>query len=446
MAFGSHLGRYADRTPRSRALHESAQRWMPGGNTRSSIFIDPYPFYVTKGEGARVWDADGHALLDFNGNYTVLVLGHAPEPVVSAVKSLAGDGICFPGPSEHEIDLARILIERVESCEQIRFTNSGTEATMMALRGARAFTGRAKVAKFEGAFHGSHDWVQVSTSPGLQEAGSRHAPLSVATGAGVPQTVLDHVVVLPWNDPEACVELIEREARELACVICEPMLGIGGLVAAAPGFLERVREVTARLGIVMILDEVMTYRVAPGGMQSKLGLIPDLTTFGKIIGGGFPIGGFGGRADIMAVFDPRGGHPPVVQGGTFNANPLTMAAGVATLNALTPAVYEHLDRLGERLRNAVERLFAARQTDAQITGEGSLFCLHWTSEPIVSYRSTRPRDPEQPMRTYVGLLNEDIVLSQRGLGCLCAAMEDSDVDRFVGGLDRVLELEKDAGR
>jgi glutamate-1-semialdehyde 2,1-aminomutase len=442
MSLHELIGDYQAKTPRSRALFEEAQRVLPGGNTRTTIFIDPYPFYAVRGSGARIWDADGHERLDFNGNYTSLILGHAPPAVVAAVQEVAARGLSFPAPSEHELRLAETLARRVPSCEQVRFTNSGTEATLMAIRGARAHTGRAKIAKFEGSYHGTHDWVQVSITPPVEGAGSRKRPRAVPAGAGVPDAVLKQVVVLPWNDPDAAVKLIEKHARDLACVLCEPVQGAAGVIPPADGLLQTLREVTARHGIVLVFDEVITFRLGPGGAQGRFGVTPDMTTFGKIIGGGLPVGAFGGRADVMAVFDPRGGKPKVAQGGTFNANPLTMAAGLATLAALTPEAYAELDRLGEALREKVRALFRARRIKAQVTGVGSLFCLHWTPKRVVDFRSSRPVDPEQPLRTYVGLLNDGVLLSQRGMGAISTAMGDAEVDRFVDALGKVLDAEE----
>ncbi len=442
MSLQELIGDYQAKTPRSRALFEEARRVLPGGNTRTTIFIDPYPFYAVRGVGPRIWDADGHERLDFNGNYTSLILGHAPPAVVAAVQDAAARGLSFPAPSEHELRLAERLTERVPSCDQVRFANSGTEATMLAIRGARAFTGRQKIAKFEGSYHGTHDWVQVSITPPVEGAGSRRRPKPVAAGAGVPDAVLKNVVVLPWNDEAGALGLIEKHARDLAAVICEPVQGAAGIIPPAPGFLAALRAATSRLGIVLIFDEVITFRLGPGGAQALFGVTPDMTTFGKIIGGGLPVGAFGGRADVMAVFDPRGGKPRVAQGGTFNANPLTMAAGLATLTALTPDVYAELDRLGRSLRDKVSGLFRARKVKAQVTGVGSLFCLHWTPKRIVDFRSSRPVDPEQPLRTYIGLLNEGILLSQRGMGAVSTAMHDGEIERFVDALGKVLDAEE----
>src|SRR5439155_17016571 len=355
MSIDKELSEYTTKTGRSRVLHEEALAVMPGGNSHTTTFFDPYPFAIQRGQGAHVWDADGVGRLDFNGNYTSLILGHAPPDVVKAVQQAAENGLSFPGPTEYEVRLAEALTRRVPSVQAIRFTNSGTEATMNAVRLARAFTGRAKIAKFEGAFHGTHDWVMVSVSPDPKAAGNRKRPKPIAGSAGRPPAVLKHVVVLPWNDQEACAEILAKDGEQIAALIVDPILCNAGLIAPAEGFLPWLREETQRRGIVLIFDEVISFRVAWGGAQEHFGVRPDLTTLGKIIGGGLPVGAFGGRRDIMAYYDPRQGAARISQGGTFNANPVTMAAGLATLNALTPEAYTRLDALGERLRGGVSR-------------------------------------------------------------------------------------------
>ncbi|MBI1964415.1 MAG: aspartate aminotransferase family protein [Candidatus Rokubacteria bacterium] len=438
MSLDKEVAEYTAKTARSRALHEEALAVMPGGNSRTTTFFDPYPFYAARGQGAHIWDADGNDRLDFNGNYTSLILGHAPPDVVKAAQQAIESGLSFPGPTEWEVRLAEMLARRVPSVEQVRFTNSGTEATMNAVRLARAFTGRPKIAKFEGAYHGTHDWVLVSVAPDPKTAGNRRHPKPVPASAGVPPAVLKHTVVLPWNDAEACEQILAAEAANLAAVLVDPLLGIGGVIPPADGFLQRLREITERHGIVLIFDEVISFRVAWGGAQERFGVRPDLTTFGKIIGGGLAVGAFGGRADLMSFYDPRRGAARISHGGTFNANPATMAAGVATLNALTPEAYARLDALGERLRGGITRLLAGTRRKGQVSGVGSLFCLHWTTEPLTDYRSSRPKDAEQPLRMFVGLVNEGILLTQRGLGACSLPMTDEDVDRFVNALARVL--------
>src|SRR5216683_7413271 len=430
---------YKAKTSRSRQMYEEALRVMPGGNSRTTTFFDPYPFYITRGQGARIWDADGAERLDFNGNYTSLILGHAHPSVVEAITEQATRGMSFPGPSEHEVKLAGVLTTRIPSMEVVRFTNSGTEATMNAVRVARAFTGRSKIAKFEGAYHGTHDWVLVSVSPDVEKAGSRKRPKSLAYSSGVPDTVLKHTIVLPWNDAEACVKILEKHGGDIAGLIVDPLLANAGMLLPQPGFLESLREVTERLGILLIFDEVISFRVAPGGAQARFGVRPDLTTLGKIIGGGLAVGAFGGRAEVMNYYDPRDGKGRINHGGTFNANPLTMAGGVATMDQLTPEAYARLEALGDRLRDGVRRFLRKKAYAGQITGVGSLFWLHHTKKKLSDYRSARPDDPQAPARTFLGLVNEGVLLSQRGLGACSLAMTDADVDRFVETLGRVLQ-------
>ena len=441
MSLDKEVTEYASKTSRSRALHEEAVAVMPGGNSRTTTFFDPYPFYFQRGQGAHIWDVDGTERVDFNNNYTSLVLGHATPDVVKAVQAAAESGLSFPGPTEHEIRLAEMLVRRVPSVESLRFTNSGTEATMNAVRLARAFTGRPKLAKFEGAFHGTHDWVMVSVSGDTKAWGNRRRPKPVAWSDGIPPAVLKHTVVLPWNDPEACEEILAKEASSIAAVIVDPFMCNAGLLPPIDGFLSKLREVTERHGILLILDEVISFRTAWGGAQERLGVRPDLTTFGKVIGGGLPVGAFGGRRDVMAYYDPRKGGARISQGGTFNANPVTMAAGVATLNALTPEAYTRLDVLGDRLRGAVTRLLGNMRRRAQVSGVGSLFWLHWTSETLTDYRSIKAKDVEMPLRVFMGMLNEGILVTPRGLGACSLAMGDEEVDRFVNALARVLSRE-----
>jgi glutamate-1-semialdehyde 2,1-aminomutase len=250
--------------------------------------------------------------------------------------------------------------------------------------------------------------------------------------------VLKHVVVLPWNDAGACEAIIEKEAPHLAAVLVDPLLGIGGIIPPVDGFLERLRAVTERHGVLLIFDEVISFRVAMGGAQERFAVRPDLTTLGKIIGGGLAIGAFGGRRDIMEYYDPRRGRARISQGGTFNANPVTMAAGIATMDALTTEAYERLDALGERLRSGITALLEGTRRKGQVTGLGSLFCLHWTSGPVTDYRSSRSKDSSAAMRVFLGLLNEGILMTQRGMGAISLAMTEDDIDRFVNALARVL--------
>src|SRR6266849_2054710 len=296
---------YRQTTGGSRALHERAVAVMPGGTTRTTTYFDPYPLYIERGEGCRVWDADGTERIDLLGNYTAMILGHAAPKVVEAIRAQAARGTGFAAANPIEVQLATLLCERVPSLDMVRFCNSGTEATMFAMRLARAFTGRAKIARIEGGYHGTHDYAEVSTHPMASEAGAPDAPIARPDSIGTPDWALEQTVVLPFNNPDAAEAIIRREGRQLAAVILEPIIGAGGVIAATDEFLQRLRSVTKELGILLIFDEVISFRVGPGGAQQLYGVTPDLTTLGKIIGGGLPVAAFGGRADVMELLDPR---------------------------------------------------------------------------------------------------------------------------------------------
>lgn len=345
---------YRQTTPASRAMHEKAVAAMPGGTTRTTTYIDPYPLYIERGEGCREWDVDGTGRIDMLGNYTAMILGHAHPKVVEAIRRQAERGTGFAAANPLEVQLATLPCEQVPSLEAVRFCSTGTEATMFAMRLARAFTGRPKIARMEGGYHGTHDYAEVSTHPVLSEAGPPDAPVAQPDSPGTPRWVLEQTVVLPLNNADASEAILRRHAREVAAVILEPVIGAGGVIAATPQFLRRLRSVTKELGMLLIFDEVITLRLAPGGAQQMYGVKPDLTTMGKIIGGGLPVAAFGGRADVMALLDPRR-KGSLAQGGTCNGNPLGMAAGLAAMTELTPDVYEHLNRRGARVAELLGR-------------------------------------------------------------------------------------------
>nr|MBA3415017.1 aspartate aminotransferase family protein [Chloroflexia bacterium] len=333
----------------SARLHQRALRVMPGGNTRTTVHRDPYPPYAAKGYGQTIVDVEGQERIDFLNNYTSLIHGHAHPDVVAAVVDQVHRGSSFGLPTRHEVDLAELLVDRIASVDQVRFTNSGTEAVMMALQAARAYTGRPMIAKFEGAYHGAYDFAAVSTSIPAGQAGDAE-PAATPHAVGTPDAVVDGVAVARYNDIEGLERVVARHKDRLAAVLVDLMPWRMGLIAAEAAFVHALREMTRAHGILLIVDEVITLRVAPGGAQALYGVTPDLTTMGKVIGGGFPVGAVGGRAEVMAVFDPRGGQPKVPHGGTFTANPVTMAAGLATMRKLTPDAYRRLDEHGAELR------------------------------------------------------------------------------------------------
>src|SRR5499427_8038092 len=439
--------RYADPDSHSARLHRQATTVMPGGNSRTTVHMAPYPPYAAEGQGCFVVDVDGDRRLDLLNNYTALIHGHAHPAITAAATARLARGTSFPLPTAEEVELASLLVDRLPAVEQVRFTNSGSEAVMMAIKAARGFTGRPKIAKFEGAYHGSYDYAEVSLSSSPETWGSLAAPASTAYSKGTPPAVLEDVVVLPFNHTEHAVARIEREARHLAAVLVDPVPNRVGLVPARTEFLQALRDVTRAHGIVLIFDEVISFRVGYHGAQGALGVTPDMTTLGKIIGGGFPVGALAGRADVMAVFDPtRGGPPPAPHGGTFNANPVTMAAGLAAMRLLTPDAYARLDDLGAKLRASLDDCFKQAGVPGRVTGLGSLFRLHAVDRELSDYRSTRatPAESERLVRLVRRLMEHGVLMSITGLGCLSTPMGDAELEGLVETFAAVLEMEKNA--
>jgi glutamate-1-semialdehyde 2,1-aminomutase len=420
-------------------LSERARKVMPGGNTRTTVFQAPYPPYAVRGSGSVVVDADGQARYDFVNNYTSLLHGHADADVNAAVVEQLANGTAFGMPTEHEIKLAELIAARVPSVEHVRFTNSGSEAVMMAIKAARAYTGRPKIAKFEGAYHGSYDFAEVSLST-PEHLWTHDDPVSYPYSHGTPQGVLDNVIVLPFNDTPSMERLLEQHKAELAAVLIDPMPMRAGLIPAEVAFLERLREVTRALGIVLIFDEVVSLRTAYGGTQATLGVTPDLTTMAKIIGGGFPVGALGGSAEVMSVFDPTHGYPRAPHGGTFNANPITMVAGLAAMGKMTPAEYERLDALGAQLREGLAEALDGARVRGQVSGMGSLFHIHLHDRPLKDYRSANPTREEaaRVATLHRALLAHSVVTTPALVGCLSTPMGETEVNALVDAFSAAL--------
>jgi glutamate-1-semialdehyde 2,1-aminomutase len=429
---------YAASTPASARLYREAREHIAGGLSRSTIHLRPHPLYVSRGEGARVWDVDGVERLDCIGNYTALIHGHRHPAIMAAIEGQLARGTAFAAGTEEEVALAKELRERLPSVDLLHFASSGTEATMYAMRLARAHTGRPAIARFEGCYHGSHDAAEVSVAPDLDGAGPDDAPLPVAESAGLGSAAVADAVVLPFNDAGAAAAVLRRNRDRVAGVIVDPMMSATGLVPARPEFLHELRRVTEELGMVLIFDEVISFRVGRGGLQGRYGVRPDLTTLGKIIGGGLPVAAFGGRRDIMELLDPEH-ERPLPHGGTYNGHALGMAAGLAAMRELTPDAFDRLERRGEWLRNQLAELFADHRVPGQATGLGSLFNVHFTDSELVDYRSVRRAQPPGLTHRFVlGMLNHGVLMAGRGLGAICTPMEDADLRRLVAAADRVL--------
>lgn len=430
---------YPDSGSKSAKLFERAARVLPGGNSRSTIFYSPYPVFAKSGRGCRLTDVDGVERLDFLNNYTVLIHGHAHPVVTAAISEQVQLGTGFAAPTEAEVRLAELLTSRVPSFERIRFVNSGSEAVMNAVKAARAYTGRPKIAKCEGVYHGSYDFVEVSLDSAPANWGE-DTPLSVPYAKGTPPNVLADVVVLPFNDTEATERLLRAHGEELAAVVIDIMPNRAGLIPATPEYLSMLREVTRKLGILLVLDEVISLRLGFAGGQGEFGVEPDLTTMGKIIGGGLPIGAVAGKAEVMEVFNHSHGKVPLPHGGTFNGNPMSMVAGHAALNLMTEEAFAQLNALGERARKQLREAFRITGVEGAITGKGSLFMIHLKNKPLTTYRTAYKHPEEQQLLAEVHryFLNHGIITATGGLGVLSTPMQEAEIDQlataFLGAL------------
>jgi len=429
---------YPDAMPESRRLFERARKVMPGGNTRTTVFIDPFPIYAARGEGCRVWDVDGNAYYDCINNFTAMIHGYGHPDVTAAVIDQMPHGTAFGAPTESEIELAELLVERLPSVEQIRFANSGTEAVMMAIKAARAFTERPKIVKIEGAYHGSYDFAEVSLDSAPGNWGD--LPASTPYARGTPRGVLDDVIAVPFNDVEALRAVFAAHGAAIAGVLIDPMPNRAGLIPARRDYLDAMVGIAHAAGALVIFDEVIAFRLGHSGAQGLWGISPDLTALGKIIGGGFPVGAVGGRAEVMAVFDPTGGKPALPHGGTFTANPVTMRAGLAAMRALTPESFARLDRLGDLLREGIAAALARHGLAGQCVGLGSLFKVHFTALPVTDYRSvySGPAERKKLDAFHKGLIDRGVLSASYGLFALSTPMTEDDAAAILAAVDGTL--------
>ena len=373
---------FEHRTRGSGELDKRAKESMPGGDTRASSYYSPYPAYMAHGEGCHLYDHDENEYIDFLNNYTSLIHGHAHPPTVSAIQEQAARGTVLGSAAEVTVEHAEMLCNRVPSFESVRYCNSGTEATHLAMRAARAFTGRDIIIKMDGGYHGSHDYVQVNVQPDTNEEG---LPRRRLTTRGVPAAVLEGMLVAPFNDLDALRDLLHAHSDDIAGIILEPAVGAGGGVEPEPGYLEGVRQLADSYGVLLIFDEIMTFRQDVGGFQSALGVTPDLTSVAKFIGGGLPLAVFGGRQEIMAPFAPS--HPQTIpHNGTFNANNITMAAGLATMKEFGAEQVARINQLGQRLRKGLNATFQESGIRIRAVGTGSIIRIHWSDGKIRTAR------------------------------------------------------------
>lgn len=408
--------RFTDANPASRERFEAQARHMPGGNTRSVLFYAPFPLTIARGEGATLWDADGHRYADFIAEYTAGVYGHSAPEIREAVIEAMEAGINLTGHNLLEGRLARLVCERFPQIEQLRFTNSGTEANLMALTAALHFTRRRRIVVFSGGYHGG-------------VLGFGDAPL--------PTTVPFDFLVLPYNDADTARAEIARHGAGIAAVLVEPMQGAAGCIPGRPDFLRALREAATEAGALLIFDEVMTSRLGPRGLANGLGIRADLTTLGKYIGGGMSFGAFGGRADVMAQFDPRSGA--LAHSGTFNNNVMTMAAGHAGLSRLfTPEAAAALAERGEAMRARLNALAADEGVALQFTGVGSLMNAHFVQGEVRRVADLAPVDARLRQLLFFHLLAEGIYASPRGFVVLSLPLAQADIAHYVAAIGRFI--------
>ncbi len=406
---------------------------MPGGvdsPVRAFKAVGGDPPFIVKAKGSRIYDADGNEYIDYVGSWGALILGHAHPQVVEAIKRAAEHGTSFGAPTELEVILAKMISEALPSIEMLRFVNSGTEATMSALRLARAFTRRDKIIKFAGGYHGHADGLLVRGGSGL-------ATLGIPDSAGVPLSYAENTLVAPYNNVEAIRQILELYPKQVAAIIVEPVAANMGVVLPRPGFLEGLRQLTSEFGALLIFDEVITgFRVAYGGAQTIYKITPDLTCMGKVIGGGLPVGAYGGRREIMQMVAPLG---PVYQAGTLSGNPLAMTAGIETLKLLQlPGVYKQLEAKSARLEKAVAR--AATRSGVSISRIASLLTVFFTTSPVIDYESASQADTKSFARFFQGLLAAGVYWppSPFEAAFISLAHSDEDIQRTSEIIDRVL--------
>ena len=434
------IAEYRKYSPKSEALAEKAKRVFPGGDTRASAHYLPYPLTITEASGCVLTDADGHQILDFMNNFTSLVHGHAHPEIVQSVQQQIALGSAYAAPSENQIELAEIITDRIPSVDQMRFTSSGTEGTTMAIRCARAATGRQKIMKMEGGYHGSYELAEVSLVPMPDQRGDLSAPNSLPVDGSFPDSVLEDTIICPYNQPEMARQLISQHASEMAAIIVEPILGSMGMIAATREFLQTLRDEATANDIVLIFDEVITLRINHGGAQNYFGVTPDLTCMGKIIGGGLPVGGIGGKEEFMQLFNPESSYP-VMHASTFSGNALTMSAGLPAMRMYNEDECNRINLLAERLRDGFNQAFADAGILGNAAGVGSLTNINFT-EGILNdsrdYLDGLFKAKHIGQLLHLSMLRHGVASASRLMYCTSTPMTAADIDTAVAALQNSL--------
>lgn len=429
---------------KSSKLYQRGLKVMPGGCSRNTILRKPHPLYVEKGEGCYVTDIEGVKRVDFANNMCSLLHGHAHPEITAAVTDQLGKGTAFTIGTEVEIKYAEHLVARSHSFEKMRFVNSGTEAVMSCLKAARAFTGRSKIVKAEGAYHGLYDYAEVSQTSKPENWGDADNPNSVPVAYGTPKAALDDVVIIPFNDPERALKILDENAGDIACVLLDLMPHRIGLITANEDFVRAIYNWTRKNKSLFVLDEVITFRSNYGGAQEWYdGIMPDLTAMGKMIGGGFPVGALAGRADVMDVMDPLASKVLFPHSGTFSANPITMTAGLVAMEMFDNDAVLKLNGLAKYARNSINEAINIADVPACVTGAGSMFRIHMKEKAPISYRDGFVNPAEAALtKTLVDHLFDDgIMMINTCSGVLSTVMAEKEIDRLaeavLGGLKKM---------
>jgi len=430
----------------SERLYQEALQVLPGGVSRNTVFRQPQPFYAVRGEGAYLEDIEGTRRIDFANNMASLIHGHAYPPIVAAVTEQLQKGSAFSMATEVEVRFAQLLCERVPSFEKIRFVNSGTEAVMSCIKSARAFTGRRKIAKAEGAYHGGYDFAEVSQTANPTNWGDVNQPDSVPVSAGTPTGVLEDVIVIPFNDIERAMAILNASAADIACVLIDPMPHRIGLIPATQEFASALRTWCDEHDALLVFDEVITFRSTSIGAQGWFAVQPDLTALGKMIGGGFPVGALAGRDEVMTVLDPRQESVPYPHSGTFSANPITMTAGLVAMQYFDEAAVNHLNTLAVHARQAIKDAMKIAGVGACVSGRGSMLRVHFQEKIPAGYRSAYPdkRETQILKQLIEELYANQIMMINTCSFALSTVMTEQDIEclgrAFVKALQKTKSL------
>ena len=425
----------------SESLYAKALELLPGGVSRNTVLREPFPPYAAYGEGCRLTDIEGVTRLDFSNNMASLLHGHACPAIVNAVTEQLQRGSAFTMATEIEVRYADFLISRSPSFEKIRFVNSGTEAIMASLKASRAFTGKPKIAKAEGAYHGQYDYAEVSQTPNPETWGDIDHPNSVPVAHGTPNSALDDVVIIPFNDTTRAIAILDQHKDSLACVLLDLMPHRVGLRPADPSFVEAIREWTDNHNVLLVFDEVITFRTEVGGLQQQYNITPDLTALGKAIGGGFPVGAIAGRKQVMDVMNPLAENVLFPHSGTFSANPITLTAGLESMKLFDATAIERINTLAQRAIDGIERAIKETGTTACVTGAGSMFRIHMKEHAPKNFREAY-MSPEENAKLKILLdhmFDENFLMINTCSAVLSTPMTESEIDELVEAVKRGLQ-------